>query len=520
MSALAAKQFSDFAYFDVHFQGFMGVREVYRILYYILPEINWHFVFQMITEGLCLLLLMRSIRKILLKNLPLLLIRIIQLAFVLIFIENLVFLSHTRVSIIFCGIALFNLAFKEELNRNDIFLNGLVFTLGMLLRSESAIGAMMIVGSGYLIFNINFIDFIKRFWSPILILLSFVTIFTIDLMTTDVFVKRVEPEIEYKMMAKRVVDIGEMKTAKDSVKYEAALVGMWFDMKEMSPEFMRSIIVPGSDMSFRHIKDVFIHVSEFYNYYIFLFYSIIAILFLSTIVLRNKLVIFKMVFFLAVTFLIIYALDYNGFLVSNRHFLSMQIISMIIFAYYFFSAERKKERVNSVLVLTAFVFVSIGIGQTISNYYRESVSVNDRVNQMRGTMKEFERRYQNRIVAITIDSRLVFDNRFSVFNENYIKNKYLMFDWFTFPLTPRYVSYLSRECGCDASNPKEIFNWLAKNNALYLSVPQRYELTTRYMKTVHGLAVKFTAPVEVNNLGKIDNYDTKDCQIRNVILEP
>ncbi len=69
MSALAAKQFSDFAYFDVHFQGFMGVREVYKILYYILPEINWHFVFQMITEGLCLLLIL-FIRKILLKNLP------------------------------------------------------------------------------------------------------------------------------------------------------------------------------------------------------------------------------------------------------------------------------------------------------------------------------------------------------------------------------------------------------------------------------------------------------------------
>jgi hypothetical protein len=177
--------------------------------------------------------------------------------------ENIIFMSHTRTSLIFCGIALFNLSFTTLITRKDLLLNGLLFVFGMLLRPESSIGMLLIVGAGYFIYTHDLREMIRRIWIPVMVTGIFITIFSIDLAYTDIYVRKVEPEIEYKMMAKRVVAIGQMKTAKDSVKYEAALVGMWFDMKEMTPSFMRGIILPGVDMSAQHMKDVLFHLLAF-----------------------------------------------------------------------------------------------------------------------------------------------------------------------------------------------------------------------------------------------------------------
>jgi hypothetical protein len=520
MGALAAKQFSDFTYFDVHFQGFMGVREIYRICYHLLPQINWHFIYAILFDMLGLFLMLRTLRAIILKSTSGLLVKLIQLFFVLIYIENIAFISHTRVSLIFCGIALFNLAFTKQLSRKDIILNGLVFLLGLLLRSESSIATLLIISAGFLIYTFNPIDLAKRIWLPILSISIFLSIFFFDLANTTVFVRKVEPEIEYKMMANRVVDISEMRTAKDSVKYEAARAGMWFDMKEVSPEFMRSIILQGSDYSSKHMKAVYSHVMGFYYYYFFIGCSIIALILLSLLMLEDRVkIVIRMVFFTLAVFLIIYAIDYNGFLVSNRHFLSMQIISLMIICFYFFDAKKKKSSFSKLLVTFILLFPLIGVSKAVSNYKQQSKSIDEQTTLMVNTMKEFEKRYTNRIVAITIDSRFLFDNHFDIFNANYTKNTYLMFDWFTFPLTPRYVDYLSRKCNCDANDPVVFYKWLAANNALYFSVPFRYDLTTRYMKNVHELDVEFVDPVKMNSLNSIDNKQTEDCEIRTVTIQ-
>jgi hypothetical protein len=517
MGALAAKQFSDFAYFDVHFQGFMGVREIFRLFYFLMPQINWHLIYAILFEVFGLFLLLRAIRTIILKNTSEFSVKLMQLFFALIYIENITFISHTRVSLIFCGIALFNLAFTKQLSRKSIILNGLLFLLGLLLRSESSMATVLIISAGFLIYNFNPIALAKRIWLPVLTLSIFLSIFFFDLANTNVFVRKVEPEIEYKMMAKRVVDISEMKTAKDSVKYEAALVGMWFDMKEMSPEFMRSMILQGADFSSKHMKSVYSHVMKFYHYYVFIGYTIMALILLSFLMLEDrKTIVLKMTLFTLAVFLIIYAIDYNGFLVSNRHFLSMQIISLMVLCFYFFDAQRKNLSYNKLIVTSILLFIFIGVGKTVLNYKQQSKSLDNQITLMANTMKEFERRYTNRIVAVTIDSRFLFDNHFTIFNANYTKNTYLMFDWFTFPLTPRYVDYLSRKCNCDANDPVVFYKWLATNNALYFSVPSRYDLTARYMKNVHNLDVEFVDPIKLNSLRNINNGQTDDCEIRRV----
>jgi len=523
MSSLAARQFSDFAYFDVHFQGFIGIREVYKLLYYILPRINWHFTFMLVYEILSLYLVLRALRIVVLNKVNgLFLIRLIQIIVALFYMENIIFMSHTRTSLIFCGIALFNLSFTTLITRKDLLLNGLLFVFGMLLRPESSIGMLLIVGAGYFIYTHDLREMIRRIWIPVMVTGIFITIFSIDLAYTDIYVRKVEPEIEYKMMAKRVVAIGQMKTAKDSVKYEAALVGMWFDMKEMTPSFMRGIILPGVDMSAQHMKDVLFHLLGFYAAYPFI-YVVIATFFLLgfSLLPDYRVRVASMILFQICATCILYALDYNGFLVSNRHFMSLQFIALFINAFYFFDAPIVRKGTGAkILTGAVFLFVISALVLTLLRYKENNEAIEHEVTDMAQTMKRLEQRYTDRLVIVTIDSRFLFDQHFSLENEMYKKNTYIMFDWFTFPLTPRYVQYVSRKCNCDASDPVSFFKWMSDRHALYISSPYRCDLVRRYLKVVYGCNVEFDPVVKINALGNITNNDTDRDVLTTIRLIP
>lgn len=523
MSSLAARQFSDFAYFDVHFQGFIGIREVYKLLYYILPLINWHFIFMLVYEILSLYLVLRTLRMVILKKVnSLFLIRLIQITVALFYLENIIFVSHTRVSLIFCGIALFNLAFTKVLSRREMLLNGLLFVFGMLLRPESSIGMLLIVGSGYFIYTLDLREMIRRIWLPVMATGIFITIFSIDLAYTDIYVRKVEPEIEYKMMAKRVVDLGQMKTAKDSVKYEAAIQGMWFDVKEMTPAFMRSIILPGIDMSSQHMKDVLSHLLGFYAAYPFIYAVIAAFLLLGLCLLPDyRLRVARMIVFQFCAASILYALDYNGFLVSNRHFMSLQLIALFITAFYFFDAPAVRTGTAAkILSGIVFLFIITALVMTLLRYKEESNAIEQEVTDMAQTMERLEQKYTDRLVIVTIDSRFLFDQHFLLENKIYEKNTYIMFDWFTFPLTPRYVQYVSRKCNCDANDPVALFKWLSDHHALYIASPYRCDLVRRYLKAVYGCNVEFEPVTRINMLGNITNNDTDRDVLMTVRLIP
>jgi hypothetical protein len=476
MGALAAKQFGDFAYFDVHFQGFVGIREIYKLFYHFWPQINWHYVYALFFEFLSLFLLLDTLSRIILANASTLVKRSIQILVILIYIENIAFVSHTRVSIIFCGLALINLLFAKELRTRALILNSILFILGLLLRSESAIGATLLVSAGYLIYAFRPLKLIGRIWLPALSIFTFISIFYIDRAYTDIYNRKIEPDIEYKIMARHMVPLSTMGSDIDSVKYEAATVGMWFDTKEMSPEFMRSLLLPGIAFNFSQAKLVFNHVTSFYKHYLFVIPVLAALLlFVSLFAVHRKIILIRMMLIAVVSFALIYILDINGLLVSYRHFLSLQLLSLMLLLYCFFSSGnlnvKPSEKWLIAVVLSGVIW---SILATVYNYKQKNTEADEITAMMEQTMKAFEGKYSNKIVAATIDNRFMFDRKFSLFNQMYHGNTYLMFDWFTFPLTPRYVSYLSRTCQCNAEDPVEFFKWLGDKNALYLSVPYRY----------------------------------------------
>lgn len=520
MGALAAKQFSDFAYFDVHFQGYMVVRELYRLLYYLMPAVNWHFIYAIFFEWISLAVLLYTLRTIVGRHLSKAAVLGLQLLFIAVFIENLSFVSHTRVSILFCGLALIHFAFAKRQSTTGYWLNALLFALGLLLRSESAMGTLLLVSMGLFIYSRSIGQVVQRLWLPGAMVAAFITVFVIDLKTTQVYVKRVEPEIEYKMMARRVVPLSALKTAQDSVKHDAAVVGMWFDTEQMSPEYLRSLILPGIDLSRTHAMKVLQHLGQHYSYYIFMPVAVILMLLLSLWwpeqrALRTG----RIALFAAGTFTLLYALDYNGFLVEHRHFLNLNLAALMVMCIYFFDNRITLTNHSTQLITgAAFLLLAGSVALTVQRYKTENNEVDRRTNDMMTIMQQFEKHYKGQVVVSTIDCRFIFDQRFTVYNHMYNQNTYLMFDWFTFGLTPRYVDYMSRQCGCNANNPVQVFTWLARKKALYFSVPERFELTERYLRTVHGLRVKFINPVNLNTLGGVQTFESQNCELRTVTL--
>lgn len=522
-SSLAAKQFCDFSYYDVHFQGYIGIREIYKMFYYFMPKLNWHFIFSIISQFMSLYLVLRALKTIVLRNVnSLLVIRTIQAIFSLFFIENIISVSHTRVSLIFCGVAAFNLAFARTYKIRDIIVYNSIFILGLLLRPESSMGTLLLIMAGFLIYSFDLKDMIKRLWIPALSVTVFLSVFTIDLMYTDIYVRKIEPEIEYKIMANQMVGIDQMKTAKDSVKYRAAKIGMWFDTKEMSPEFLRSILLPYADLSYSHSREIYFHVLSFYTYYIFIDFVLVALIITCLLICPDrKTLIPKILIFSLFTFLVIYALDYNGFLVCNRHFLNLQFTSLFVLGFFLFNTG-SNQKINKKKTLLTIILLSLlpGLGLTLYKYKIDNIIVDQKTEAVVQTMKKFETMYSNRIVVCTIDSRFLFDQHFFVTNENYTKNTYIMYDWFTFAITPRYVDYLSRTCHCDSNDPVAFFHWLADQKALYLAIPYRYHLTEDYMRIVHACPVTFEDSLRINSLIDAKNFDTKDVEVRTVRILP
>ncbi|MBS1685338.1 MAG: hypothetical protein JSS76_11300 [Bacteroidetes bacterium] len=520
-SSLAAHQFSDFSYFDFHWQGYIGIREIYKAFYYLLPQVNWHYVFSILTEFAGLYLLLRVLRTIALDTVrDEWLIISLQVLFGLLYIQDIISVSHTRVSIIFCGVAVYRLAFLQRPRRQDTIADTLLYITGLLLRPESSIGTLLLAGTGLLLFTLDIRYTLRRLWIPASIVIVFLALFAIDLQTTDIYVRQIEPEIEYKVMADRMLPLSAMQTPQDSVKREALKIGMWFDTRGMSPAYMRSILLPGGDFSPAHSLAVFYHVYGFYKYYSFIDVFIVLLLLLSVLApQRDWGSVWRMMVFSIFSFLVIYLLDYNGFLVCDRHFLNLQFTSLLILSYFFFHQPGIPGILQGAVRLgiglcVAFVFLCF----TIARYAHDNKNTYADIEAAEQMMKKIESRYSGRLVISTIDGRFLFDQHFSVWNHNYTANRYILYDWFTFASTPRYVDYLSRSCGCDAADPAALFRWFAGQKALYLAVPYRSALTSRYMQTVYGCDVYLDDPVRVNDLVKQNNIQTEDLELRTVKL--
>ena len=205
---------------------------------------------------------------------------------------------------------------------------------------------------------------------------------------------------------------------------------------------------------------------------------------------------------MVVTFSIIYILDYTGGLVSGRHFLNLELISLLIISYYFFNDMYEFRKRNMSIAAIGLLLVVVGILTSLRNYKRDTDSIIDSTNCYEATMQTIENIYSDRIIVLTTNNFHLFDHIFSLKNKKYTNNIYLMYDFWTYGLTPPYLNYLQRTSKCDPLDPVAFFKWLSNNRALYIAELKTYDLTSQYMNIVHGQKVKFTS---------VDGFKKSDC---------
>ena len=518
--SMASCQFSTFSFMNLHYLGMIGIHYLYEFFYNHFPIINWMGIAFMIFQVLGLYLFLRSVRNIALKRITnIYLVWIIQFLLALFFIENLVCLSHTRFSLLYCGIGLFNLLFTEKIRKRDIFLNSLLFIIGMLHRPESSLGMILLVSTGFLIARFDIQHLAKRIFIPVAATVILFTVITSNWQHTKIFMEKIEPEIEYKMMDKQMVDFSTMKTAEDSIKYELAPWGMWFDPYVMTPEFLRSILSPGMDLTFKHASKVFFHVISLYRYYLFAPYSIVVIIIYSFFQIAYRRRSFKILLFQTATFAIIYALDYNGILVTGRHFLSLQLISLLLILFYFFNEDTNFRSTNfskviSILALLLIVGTDI---YTVLEYKKSNWKQANETACYESAMQNIENTYHHRIIVTTMCSVYLLNHTFSIYNKNYTNNTYIMYDMFTYSLIPEYVEYLKKISGCNSLNPVKFYTWLSKQKALYLANPTRFDLTEKYMRIVHHFPLTFVNQSDLKRPDCIANTNLSDFQLCAVV---
>jgi len=517
---LAGGQFCNFSFINFFYLSFFVVSYIYKFFYHLFPTLNCMGIGFAFLEFAALYLVLRAIKTVILPGRDVLFVTAIQILFALYFCENIVVLSHTRFSFVLCGIALFNLLFSNKVSRRAILINTVIFLTGLLHRPESSVGMLTLVSLGYLVYRFNPLFVVKRLFFPGLLVVVMLLGFAVDWALTDTFVRKVEPEVEYKLMAHRVVDLSVMKTPVDSIKYELATHGMWFDPRVLTTQYLRSILVPGMDLSPQHAYAVLLHVFSWYRYCIFVPVLLMVLFFLA--VFKGKwLVGAKVLLFQAITFCIIYYADYNGFLIASRHFLNLQLLSLLIVCYYFFADSGASDVLAKYKYLYLLILIPVGAAavNTITNYKNSNTVALTDIADKEQLMGKVESTYSGRTIVVTLAGFQLFDHRFSVRNIKYQNNKYILFDVLSHQLLPVYMNYLNSQCHCDALNPVQFYNWLEESKALYISDSAQCMLTEKYMQIIYADKVMFIRPINLNKMAGVDNFGTRDCEIREVTIE-
>jgi hypothetical protein len=518
MSTCGEGQFNGHPYFEFYW-GFIGIQSVVKYLYVYYNYYNWNAIFLIVCQVLALYLLLKTVSKVILKDVSSkVVVRTIQLLLTAFYVDNMLFASHTRSSLLFCAMALIGLLFSARVERKTVLLYAILFLCGTLIRPESGPGTLMLVIPGYLIYRFDLLH-LKRIFIPLAITFLMSVAFFVDWSTTHQFLRKVEPEVEYKLMDKRVVGLSKMTNALDSIKYQAAVAGLSLDTRVLTPDYFRSIQLPGANLSKAHALQRLYDILAFYNYYLFVPVCAVALLLLALMQPGGKKKFVQLLFFQVFTFVILYWANYTGRLVCERHFLNLQLITFVICLFYLFSGSASSFRLPAAAAAAMLAIVVIAAGVSINNYIKLYNYTVETTECYETAMQTLDRSFKGRIIAVTTDDYHLFDHMLTFTNKRYENNIYIMYDLWTYWLGPENLDSLQVRCSCDPLDPVVFFNWLSAHHALYLADPKRLALTEKYMYLVHGLKVKFLPVEEYPKPACISGTDMARFEISKVVVE-
>lgn len=485
ISNMSAFQYTDFSLMDQHYLGILFFRSVYKFIQEFLPQIN---VFATIYIALSIFSLYYSLDTIIgfiQRKLSLVFAIIICSTVSLLFIENILSITHTRYATIISGVAMVNLFFNKQDTKNLIVHNAM-FLIGFLHRPEGGIGVLFIVSVGYLLYKFDLYKLIKGSLFAILCTVTFFTSLYIHKSFTDRFEIKIEPDIEYALSTHRIKPLSEMQNQKDSIRYNMALQGMFIDTSFLNVGFLNDLTAIQYEIDPQVVYDSFENITSLYLYYP-VFITII-ILFFGLFLYQKK---YKYAFYISVFNLFLYILlvylDYNVD-VYHRHFASLLIVSLTVNIVYLAKSGIKENR--SILLLFTLTF-SVSMYFTLTNSLGNQIQVAEEVRCYEDNMIKVEEKYRDKTIILNLVSFHLLDRNYSFFNKNYTKNQYLIYDLSNYSIVPRNLEYLNKICICDASKPEQFLEWASKSDALFLTNKSRSNIIEEYMKYIHHQDIQF-----------------------------
>jgi len=508
-SNISSFQFTNFSLFDQHYLGVLIIRDLLKFIQELIPDINVFSTSYILFNILSLIYLSYTFFNVINKK-NTIVSHLIVLALLVISIESLISITHTRFATIIAGLALMNLIYGNQTKKN-IIIHFSLFLFGFLTRPESGIGAILFIGLAHIIFRYNLIKLIKGVALPILSVIILILTFNIHKKFTNRFEILIEPDIEYALSTNRVLPLDSMKTPLDSLRYEMATSGMFIDTSFVNVNYLRKITKEQFSIDEKEIISSLQDVIYFNSYYIFF----TALLFLLLLLLINAKRIkeaFQLILYNLGVFLIFVYLDYNVD-IAERHFLPLQTLVCLMNILFIYKLKINLKKTHLYPFIIVFTLMTIALFYSVKNPLDNQIQVFKDVSCIKQNMIHFESVFKNKKVLINVNSFHLLDKPYSFKIRNYTGNDYYLYDASNYSIVPRNINYLSSVCQCNASKTLEFFSWAIENKVIFLMNDYRYKLIENYFHLVYNRKIKFV------NHKNTPKFKRTECT-NNIVLSP
>jgi len=491
---LAKMQFSTFSIKDYYYLGFVLFNNLYKSLHNFVPAINWSAFFQVLCSFFAQMLLLYAVVKAFIRyKVP----DYFQLVFILfvsiVYIDFYLGVTQTRFSIILTGVALMLLGMGDRLSHRRLIVLSCIYMVGALHKPESGLGMLLFTSIGLFVLSPSRILLVWwRYRLTIIMFMAMVLAFVYDWNNTNLFERKIEPNIEYALSTGRVKSIAEMHTHEDSLRYKMAMSGMFIDEDFVGIDFLNGLINYNQSVDWlrlsKSIRQVYSLILDSYIYFIYILFFILAYVIIHT----KWRVLFGIFILNGLFALLLFYTSYKTD-ISHRHMASF----ILLISCYNLLLFLKNVKYKRVWLVVFSLILSIGGINTLEKYAEKNESDCLKLDCYEEVMTNVEDKHVNRFIVLSLFNYNLLDRKLELKTTNYDKNKYLIYDVTIYSKIPPYNKYLSEICDCNPKDPYQFFKWLESVNALFVATDERYKLLETYMHEVKGKNLRF-GDVEYN----------------------
>lgn len=506
-------------FYSWYYMGNIGLSYLYTPLYGLLPDVEWMswilYFYLFLSFSLILYLagyLLRGYGSLWVLSAQ-------AFIYIVVLSDNAIHFHYTRVAYFMCGSSLLALVvlFRDRgsIRAKPFLFTALIFffLIGTLTRLESSLGATSLLFVCALVYQGAIWHTIRVFILPVIIAGCVMGGIFYDIAHTREFYKRVEPDIETTITCREnYVPLSTMKTAVDSIKYEAAINMMWGDPKVVTPEFMRSLLTTDSyffsdTIQWHRVFGIMSALCTKYWYYIVFNLLLLGIFIAGTYERRSWPHIFMLFcyqaafWFLALTETYFVKINDRAFL----PFISLYSLGNLFITFYYDSGIIRRYSYVAIAVMLVFLQCRY-IAADCSILHQERLTI-------RSNLRRLEEKTGRNILVLNASSfRFItlanepfrpFD--FSFFDRVYVNEAQVT------PTVHTYHEYLQKECGCDVTDFSRFFLFLQRSHrpVYLLSTSFRMRLILDYLHIIRHCDLELHE-VRIPGFQKVYNHEMTD----------